>query len=269
MTVYLASAALGVGLLLVFDALTRPASSPAARKARPGAGRRLERAASQLGWGAAASAAAGALALILTGWLALALVAAALAALAPRMAKRSLGWRRRIARREALAQVAGRLRDAVRGARGLPEAIALAAETAPASLREELAVLNETVRARGVIEGLEELERASEDPLVRRFARMLARAYRTGSRRVGTLLEVMADAAALQARTEREIRARQTSIRLGAAVMAAAPVAGLLVLRAANPRFLDAYSSFQGQAVMLLGFSLVATGYWFANRAGG
>lgn len=267
---WLLGAAFGLGILLIFDSFIRPA--PVKTEAqlrfsqRPRFG--LDRLVGRLGWGVASAAFAGVLAMVLTGWIALALVAAALAAAAPGMIERAQRQRAQIARREALAQVAGRLRDGVRGARGLPEAIELAADTAPAALAEELAVLKENVARLGVVEGLELLRQASDDPMLRNFATMLERAYRSGSRRVGTLLEVVAEGAALQARTQREIRARQTATRAEAGIVGGLPVVALLALRATNPSFLAAYATFQGQVVMVIAFGLIAAGYYIASRTG-
>ena len=267
---WLLGAAFGLGILLIFDSFIRPAPARTAAEVRlrqrPRFG--LDRLVGRLGWGAVAAVVAGVLTMALTGWIALAIVAAVLAAAAPGMIERAQRQRAQIARREALAQVAGRLRDAVRGARGLPEAIELAADTAPAALAKELALLKENVARLGVVEGLEQLRQASDDPMLRSFATMLERAYRSGSRRVGTLLEVVAEGAALQARTQREIRARQTATRAEAGIVGGLPVVALLALRATNPSFLSAYASFQGQVVMAVAFGLIAIGYYLASRTG-
>jgi tight adherence protein B len=176
--------------------------------------------------------------------------------------------RRRLARQDALAQVASRLRDGIRGARALPDAIALAAETAPAALKEDLDVLRRAVADRGAAEGLDALASATDDPMLRRFARSLAGAYRTGSRKTGELLEIVAEAAWLQSRTEREIRSRQTHIRVARHVIAAVPLIVLLVLRATNPQFVQAYDTPSGQLVMLGGLGLIALGWWSAGSIG-
>lgn len=269
MSGYLAGAAIAFGVLVVVDSLVRPGQAP---PRTPWAARLiegLEAGASRASWAGGAAVLAASIALAATGWVSLALVAGICGAMAPRAIARGRQERRRLARREALAQVAARLRDAIRGARDLPEAIVLAAETAPAPLRQEMVALREAVRLRGAAEGLEELARASDDPLIRRFARTLAGSYRSGSRRLTALLEAVAEAAWLQARTAREVRARQTSQRIGAGVMAAAPLAALLALRATNPAFLEAYEDAGGQMVMLLGFALVAAGWWAARSLGG
>jgi tight adherence protein B len=269
MTAVVLAACFGLGVLLIFDALTRPA---APRPPRPRSARRarygLDRLAGRLGWGGTAAIVAFALAVVLTRWIALALVAAALGAAGPGMIERAQRHRAQIVRREALAQVAGRIRDALRGASGLPEAIALAADTAPAALATELRLLKDNVNRLGVSEGLELMRQATDDPMLSHFCVLLERAYRSGSRRVGTLLDVVAEGAALQARTEREIRSRQTATRAEAGIVGALPVLLLLAVRATNPAFLSAYGSAQGQLVMAIGFGMIGTGFYLATRTG-
>jgi len=264
----LAGGLIGLGLLIILDAFARPAEPRATPGRATGALAQLSAALPRPGWAVLAGATAGTVALVATQWIALALVAAAAGAAAPGMAARAQAERRRLARQEALALVAGRLRDGIRGARGLPDAIVLAADTAPAALREEMAVLKAAVRNQGVAEGLEGLAAATDDPMVRRFARSLASSYRTGSRKVTLVLETVAEAATLQARTHREIRARQTHVRIAVHLMALCPLAALLLLRATNPTLLKAYSDAPGQLVMLVGLGLVALGWWVARSIG-
>src|SRR6266545_1721571 len=120
MDALLVATVFGLGLLLVFDALVRPErrSDPAAplRKAGPRA------------LAGAIGAAAGYLG---TGWLVAAAACGVVAAAVPGMLRRVRDERARLERREAIAEVSSRLRDAIRSGIGIADALANAAESAP------------------------------------------------------------------------------------------------------------------------------------------
>ncbi|MGH2669923.1 MAG: type II secretion system F family protein [bacterium] len=251
----------GFGLLLFLDGLFTPRRPAPRRIGRPPLGE----AGIELGVGLAAGLLGAALALLATGWWAAAVVAGLLAALVPGSVRRSIKERDRQARREALAQVARRLRDATQAGLSLSEGLALAAETSPPILRAELRDLLTTGRSRGLPEGLREFARGAADPFFEIFAKALAAADRLGAG-VSEILEGLAEAASAEARTGREVRARQTYERTAARIVAAAPALVLLAIRATNPEYLAPYREAVGQAWMLGGFSLIGFGYW-ASRA--
>jgi tight adherence protein B len=265
--VWLAAAGFGLGILLVYDAFTRP------RTVRQGPTRHvldtLAVGSAAVLWALGAAAVGAAAAFFFTHWAALALIAGVLGFQAPGAISKGRAARQRLARQEALAQVAGRLRAAAQAGQGLPEAILRAAESPPTALREEMGLLKDLVQRRGAAEALDSLAEVSEDPMIRRFARTLAEAYRTGSTKLSLLLTAISEAAYLQSRTAREVRSRQTSIRLAANLMAVIPIVALLILRSRNPQFVTQYTTVQGQAVMLVGFGLVGAGWWIARSLGG
>ena len=267
MTGYVGGAVFALGLLLVIDGLTRRRRPPPTRPRRDVT--EILAGASTKTLLAATGAAAGfAAAFLLTHWIALGIVAAVLGAMAPGSVIRARAAKARLARQEALALVADRLRNAVRSGRDLPEAILMAADAAPPALRTEMAALKDLLRRRGALDALDALAEGSEDPFIRRFARTLAGAYQSGSR-LATLLSAVAEASWLETRTAKEVRTRQTSIRIAANLMGAIPVVTLVYLRATNPAFLTPYSTARGQVVMLAGFALVAAGWWTARSLGG
>ena len=264
---YVLGAVFGLGVLLVIDGLLARRRPPRATRRR--AMTEVLATTSTRTLAAAGGGAAGVLAaMILTHWVALAAVAGVLGALAPGSIAKARAAKRRLARQEALAVVADRLRNAVRSGRDLPEAIIMAADAAPPALRAEMATLKGLLRRRGTLDALEALAEASEDAFMRRFARTLAAAYQSGSR-LATVLAAVADASWLETRTAREIRTRQTSIRIAANVMGVLPLATLLYLKLNDPAFLVPYSRPEGQLVMLAGFGLVGTGWWAARALGG
>ncbi|MFY9588110.1 MAG: hypothetical protein WAT66_11705, partial [Actinomycetota bacterium] len=103
----LISTVFGLGLLFVFDGLARPDAKidPLARLKR-------------MGPVGAAGAAGGTVALLATGWPVAVIGGAALGAVVPQTLRKSREDRIRLARREAIAEVSGRLRDAIRSGIG-------------------------------------------------------------------------------------------------------------------------------------------------------
>ena len=250
--------ALGVGIIV--DGLTKRVRPEGKRSA----GEVLASASAQT-VAAVAGATVGAVAgFLLTRWVAVAIVAGVVGALAPNAWVNAKAARQRLARQEALAKVTDRLRSAVRAGTDLKEALVRAADAAPPALHEEMATLREMVRLRGVKEALEGLAEITEDPFVQRFAIVLGNAYQGGGR-LGNLLGAVSEAAALQARTAQEIRARQTQLRISANVLGVLPFALMVYLRDASPSFLRSYGTLQGQLVMVVGFGLVAAAWWIGR----
>jgi tight adherence protein B len=266
-TGYALGLVLAFGLLVAIDGATRRRRPERSRPRRSPA-EVLATASTRTLLATAGGIVAATAAFAFTHWIALTLVAAAVGAMAPGSIVNARAARRRLARQEALAQVADRLRNAVRSGRDLPEAIVMAAESAPPALQDEMNTLKNLVRRRGVQEALDTLAEASEDSFVRQFARTLAGAYQSGAR-LASLLAAIADASWLQTRTARDIRTRQTSIRLAANLVSVLPVLTMVYLKGANPAFLRPYSTAFGQGVMLVGFGFVAAGWWIARSLGG
>jgi tight adherence protein B len=259
--IYLAAAVFAFGILIAIDGLTRR-HRPV--KARRTAAELFASGSTRALWAATGAAAGAGAAWVLTHWVSFALVAGVVGALAPGVIVQARAARQRLARQEALAQVADRLRNAVRAGTDLKEALLRAADAAPAALRDEMAYLTDLVRRRGVREALEALADATEDPFTERFARVLAGAYQGGGR-LGTLLGAISEAAYLETRTAQEVRTRQTQLRMAANILAAIPVLLVLYLKATNPVFLSAYGTVTGQLIMLVGFSLIAAGWWLGR----
>lgn len=264
--IWLAGAAFAFGVVLMIDGMTRRVRPVRPRGRRPAD--LLASASTRVLWGTVGAAAGATAALVLTHWVSLALVAGVIGALAPGALVRAQAAKRRLARQEALAQVTDRLRNAVRSGTDLKEALIRASDTAPPALADELAFLKELVRRRGVKEALEALAEATEDPFTQRFARTLAGAYQGGGK-LASLLGAVSEAAYLQTLTAQEVRTRQTQIRIAANMLGVIPVLLMLYLKATNPVFLHAYSTVTGQLVMLVGFGLIAAGWWVGRSLAG
>lgn len=250
-----AGIAVGLGLLLVFEGLTTP-------RAASSQGRTI--ALTQLVVPLISSAAA----YLLTEWKVLALVGAAVGAGVPRVMSQHRASKQRIELTQALADAAGGLRDAVRGGLGVNDGLASLAVYGPPLLREELATLAAESGRLGVATAASRFAARLEDPGADLLAATLTFNDRVGGKQVTSVLDAMAEELAAEARTLRELRARQARQRTSARVVALAPFALLLVLRHVNPEYLEPYSTSTGQVVLGAASVLIAIGYLVMIRIG-
>jgi Flp pilus assembly protein TadB len=241
--------AVGLGLLLAFDGLTRPANSS---PRLPGRHALLQAAAVLIGAAAAYA---------VTGWPLAALAGAALGVAVPRLLSESRSAARRIELTDALADAAAGLRDAVRGGLGLGDGISGLARWGPPVLRDDLAVLAADMGRTGLSVAAGRFAERLDDPGADLLAVILSFNDRVGGRQVAEVLDAMAEELAAEARTIRELRARQERQRTSARIVALAPIALLLVLRQVNPGYLDPYNSLTGQSVLGLAAILIGLGY--------
>ncbi|MGH3045559.1 MAG: type II secretion system F family protein [Gaiellaceae bacterium] len=248
MSALLAAACVGLGLVVAFDGLTRPR--------RPRASR---------GWGEPVRVASGllgaAVVYALTGWIVGAAVGAIAGAALPQLVGEHRSLRARIELIDALADAAAGLRDAVRGGLGLSEGLAGLASWGPPSLRAEMAALARDARRAGLASAARRFAERLDDPGADLLAATLAFNARVGGSKVAEVLDAMSEELAAEARTVRELRARQSRQRASALIVALAPVVLLLLLRQVNPGYLAAYDSPGGQTVLAVAACLIATGY--------
>lgn len=241
--------AVGFGLLLIFESFTRPPDKPLKL---PGL-----TALPQIAGAIVAAAAAYAL----TGWPVLILGGALIGGCLPGVITQQRSLAKRIALTDALADAAAGLRDAVRGGLGLSDGLAGLAVWGPPLLREEIALLAADAGRSGLGAAAARFAERLGDPGADLLAATLAFNDRVGGRQVAEVLDAMAEELAAEARTVRELRARQARQRTSARVVALAPVALLMVLRQVNPGYLDAYATVTGQAVLGVAAALIVTGY--------
>lgn len=248
--ILLVSLALGFGVLLMFDGLTRKRDDIVMRRRR------------RLGPAVIGAMVGFLIALASTGWGAAAVAGALIGALTPKAMRRRRIERLRAARREALAEVSGRLRDAVRAGLGLTQGLGLVAQNSPDAIAVPLRELAAEARVRSLGRASSRFAEEMEDPLADLFARALALADRLGSSGVTEVLDGLAEAASQIAHTAREVRTRQLHHKTSARIVAAVPVVLLVAIRFTNPDYLAPYSTASGQAVLIMGFGLIAAGYW-------
>jgi Flp pilus assembly protein TadB len=241
----------GLGLLLVYAGLARPATR---HPEDPGSARRL------LG-GVVVGLLAGVGAWLRSGWPVLTLAAIAAGLLLPRAWTTRTQAAEQAARSEAIAEVAAGLRDGVRGGLGVTDALGGLARFGPPALRGELTEGAAQAAILGLPQALEGFAQRLGDPLTDLLAATLALNHRLGGRNLAEVLDELAAAIRAEAHTLREVRARQAQQRLSARLVAAAPVGILLAIRQTNPTYLAPFNTPLGQGVLALALLLVATGY--------
>lgn len=249
MIALLAMLAVGLGLVLAFDGLTR---STTTSPRLPGRLALLQAAAGLIGAVAAYA---------LTGWPIGALAGAALGVTVPRLVTQNRSAAKQIELTDALADAAAGLRDAVRGGLGLGDGISGLAHWGPPLLRDHLSVLAVDMGRMGLSAAAGRFAQRLDDPGAELLAVTLSFNDRVGGRQVAEVLDAMAEELAAEARTIRELRARQERQRTSARIVALAPIALVLVLRQVNPGYLAPYDSLVGQSVLGLAAVLIAFGY--------
>ena len=247
----------GLGVLLVFDAFTSP---------RPVEGSRWSRRLTIPARKAGLALASGAACLAFTGWPVAALAGCAIGWTLPGWLTARREGRERAARREAIAEAAARIRDAVRAGAGIPEAFGSLASHGPARLRPEFRQAALDLQLAGLPAGLEALRERLDDPLGDLLVRALLVADRTGGRNLSQVLDDLAESARRNAATLREVRAHQARNRSTATIVSAAPVVLLVAIRQVNPAYLAPYATAAGQLVLIVVFGLIALGYLAMTR---
>lgn len=244
----LAAASVGLGLVIAFDGLTRPPRE----KNSQGRGRALRVMASVVGAAAVYA---------LTGWIVGAVVGAVAGAVLPQIAGEHRSLKARIELTDALAETAAGLRDAVRGGLGLNEGLAGLASWGPPLLRAEMSDLARDARRAGLESAARRFAQRVDDPGADLIAATLAFNARVGGSKVAEVLDAMSEELAAEARTVRELRARQSRQRASAAIVALAPALLLLLLRQVNPGYLAVYDTAAGQTVLAVAAALITAGY--------
>ena len=256
MDALLVSTLFGLGLLFVFDGLVRPGD-------RGDLSARLR----GVGLPAAAAAVGAGVALAATGWPAAVLAGGVVGWAIPGALRRSREERARLERREAVAEVSSRLRDAIRSGTGIGEALDQATERTPAAIAADMRRLVSDARVSGLADAAETFAQRVQDPSAELLASALSTAERLGSQNLSEVLDALAEATAAEAAAVREARARQTHNRVSARIVAAVPLLLLLAIRRANPAYLEPYGEPAGQAVLAFAFALIGAGYLAMRRA--
>ena len=175
--------------------------------------------------------------------------------------------RERTTMQSALAGAVDSLRSAVRAGMSVEEALASLAKNGPEVLRPALTELVRDLRVSGFEEAIRRARERIADPVFDMVAAALLMSHRVGGRNLSTVLEALSRSVRQTIQVEQELRAHQAKNVLSARIIAALPLALILIIRGLNPAYLDVFSSATGQAILALCLLSVAVGYAGMLRA--
>lgn len=207
------------------------------------------------------------LAVVVTGWL----VAAPLAALAawslPGLLGRDKGHERAVARIEAIASWSEQLRDTLAAAAGLEQTLLATAATAPEAVRPQVAACAERIRrGQRLAEALLQLQHDLADPLGDLVVIALIGAAGRQSGRLADLLDGLARSAREQALMRARTASARARIRTSVRIVVATTIGmagGLVIL---NRPYLQPFDSATGQLVLLMVGALFAGAFTWLRR---
>ena len=198
----------------------------------------------------------------------LALAGAVAGAYAPLAWARRSGQRARHERERAWPAALAQLADALEAGIAFPTAVALLGEAGPVPLRAEFTSFQARLRAAGLEAALDGLARAGE-----RTSDTVALLLRAGllelpAGRLAPLLRELSEVLAERFEAREKARTRASSLQVEAAVLALSPIVLLLLLGAAAPGYLNAYSTAAGTIVATVGGALIFGCYLLMRRLG-
>ncbi|EHR53445.1 Flp pilus assembly protein TadB [Saccharomonospora amisosensis] len=210
---------------------------------------------------------AGVLSAAVTAWVVGALLTAAAVWFLPRLVGPDRVHKQRLARIEAIASWTEMLRDVLRAAAGLEQAILATAPLAPTPIRGEITTLAARLRSgQRLAPALRALARELNDPTMDLVLAALVLAAERQARQLSDLLGSLAATAREQAAMRMRVEAGRARTRTSVRVIVAttfAFAAGVVVF---NRAYLDVYNSATGQMVLLLLGGLFAAGFAWLSR---
>ncbi len=269
---------LGIGLLLIWQSVHRPAVT-AERQRRVAPLSRLADLIAEAGIEAvtprqllASCAGAGTVVgvafLALTRAVPIALVFGAFAAYAPVGLVRYRARQRRAELRDLWPDAVDNLASAVRAGLSLPEALGQLGQRGPAALRRPFQLFAEEYRAGGRFHpSLDRLRERLADPTGDRICESLRIARDVGGSDLGRLLRTLAIFLRDDARTRAELEARQSWVVNAARLAVAAPWA-LLALLSTRAETVRAFNSAAGWVILAVGAGLCLVAYRLMVRLG-
>lgn len=255
MVAVLLSLAIGVGLCLLFDTLTRPLPLTATRSPRV---QRMETWLLQAGVQGIAprdfllvslgiGLICGLVAHLFLGWVVLSLFAAGVGSVTPFLVYVARRDRRRAVLSAALVEAITQLRDGIRSGLSVQDGFAGVARHGPVALRAEFSLLVREAEILGFQRAIEDTQRRLADPVFDLVATALRLNDRLGGRHVTALLDRLAHATREEQRVQAELRAIRGKNVLSARIVAAVPLLLLVVLRALNPTYVAVFDTTRGQ----------------------
>ncbi len=164
----------------------------------------------------------------------------------------------------ALAQLA----DALEAGIAFPAAVALVAESGPASLRGDLAGFHARLRAGGLaaaIDGLAETGERTADTVALLLRASLLELPAGG---LAPVLRELAGVLSERLEAREKARSRASTLQLEAAILALSPIVLFLLVGLASPAYLEAYRTPAGTLVGVIGGLLIFGCYLLMLRLG-
>lgn len=210
---------------------------------------------------------AGVLTAAVTAWVVGALLTAAAVWFLPRLVGPDRVHKQRLARIEAIASWTEMLRDVLRAAAGLEQAILATAPLAPTPIRGEITTLAARLRSgQRLAPALRALARELNDPTADLVLAALVLAAERQARQLSDLLGSLAATAREQAAMRMRVEAGRARTRTSVRVIVATTVAFAAGVVVFNRAYLDVYNSATGQMVLLLLGGLFAAGFAWLSR---
>ncbi|PQZ88587.1 type II secretion system protein F [Arthrobacter sp. MYb227] len=265
---------LGFGLLLIFNSFTPPAGNTGPKKSS-----RIEQLLLRAGMdkvtragfiyaSVTSSIIVGLIVLVLTGAGMISLTFAGFGAAAPFAVVNHQAAKRSAALREQWPDVVDHIRSAIRAGLSLPEALTQLGVQGPLALRPAFTDFGLDYRATARFE--ESLNRLSDrlaDPVADKIVAALRITREVGGTDLGEMLGTLSSFLRDAARTRGELEARQSWTVSAARLAVAAPWVILLLL-AAQPAAVSAYSTVTGVMVLLSGLGISFVCYRAMMRIG-
>lgn len=202
-------------------------------------------------WVAAAALGCGVLAMLLTGLIVAAVLAACAGLYLPSLVLKRREARTAQRRREAWPDVIDGLVSAVRAGMSLPEAVAAVAHRGPEIVRPDFQRFADDYRASGrFTESLTTLRRDLNDPVADRMIEALLAARDVGGSDLGRMLRTLADFVRQDLRLRGEAEARRSWTVNGARLAVAAPWI-VLCLLSTRPDAAEAYRTSAGVVILV------------------
>jgi tight adherence protein B len=254
----LAGAGFGLGVLLVADGLRRRPRPPATAMSL------LPRLRTLVGMfpKVTAAVAVGLVVAVATGWPVGGILAGLAAATLPSILGPDREHQRQLARVEALASWAELLRDTLKAAAGLQQAIVATAATAPQPIAAEVSALAAGLQnGQRLPDALRQFADELADPTGDTIVASLLIAADTPSAHLADLLGQLAATARERAAMRTRVAISHARIRTSARVIAGTTVVMVVGLVLLNRQWMDPYDTPLGQLVMLAVGALFAAGF--------
>jgi tight adherence protein B len=180
--------------------------------------------------------------------------------------------RRRASFQTAVVDAVVQLRDGIRTGLAVQEALVGLAQTGPEPLRPEFRSLVRDMRLDNFEQALNAMRDRLADPLFDVLASTLILNEQLGGRNVSQVLDQLVNATRGQLRAEQEIRAQEMHNIVSVVALASIPVILLVWMRLANPGYLDVFTVWPGQLILIGSLLSLLAGYrltrWFGRIPG-